>query len=151
MKSIRISTFCCVTSIVMLAMGQALAAAPATAKIAFASSLNVKAKGDSDIYIMNPDGTGRVNLTRHNAKDSEPTWSPSGSNLAPLTENSFGYCASISAIVLGSISVNTRSFGERSCQSAATSTPKISSCELNHACGVKSAVLGVSISGLSAQ
>ena len=58
-----------------------LAAAPATAKIVFASSLNVKAKGGSDIYIMNPDGTGRVNLTRHNAKDSEPTWSPSGRHI----------------------------------------------------------------------
>lgn len=30
---------------------------------------------------MNPDGTGRVNLTRHNAKDSEPTWSPSGRHI----------------------------------------------------------------------
>ena len=81
MKSIRIFIFCCATSIVMLAMDQALAAAPATAKIVFASSLNVKAKGGSDIYIMNPDGTGRVNLTKHNAKDSEPAWSPSGRHI----------------------------------------------------------------------
>ena len=81
MESIRIFILCCVISIVMLAMDQALAAAPATAKIVFASNLNVKAKGGSDIYIMNPDGTGRVNLTRHNAKDSEPTWSPSGRHI----------------------------------------------------------------------
>lgn len=81
MKSIRIFILCCVTSIVMLAMSQALAKAPATAKIVFASNLNVKAKGGSDIYIMNPDGTERVNLTRHNAKDSEPTWSPSGRHI----------------------------------------------------------------------
>ena len=81
MRSIRIFILCCVTLIVMLAMVQALVAAPATAKIAFASSLNVKAKGGSDIYIMNPDGTGRVNLTRHNAKDSEPAWSPSGRHI----------------------------------------------------------------------
>ena len=65
----------------MLAMDQALAAAPPTAKIVFASSLNVKVKDQSDIYIMNPDGTGRVNLTRHDAKDSEPTWSPSGRHI----------------------------------------------------------------------
>ena len=65
----------------MLAMVQALAAAPATAKIVFTSNLNVKVKDKSDIYIMNPDGTGRVNLTRHNAKDSEPTWSPSGRHI----------------------------------------------------------------------
>ena len=58
-----------------------LAAAPATAKIVFASSLNVKAKGGSDIYIMNPDGSDRINLTRHDAADSEPTWSPSGRHI----------------------------------------------------------------------
>ena len=81
MKSVRIFIFCCVISMVMLVIGQALAAAPATAKIVFASSLNVKVKDKSDIYIMNPDGTGRVNLTRHNAKDSEPTWSPSGRHI----------------------------------------------------------------------
>ncbi len=81
MRSIRIFILCCVTLIVMLAMGQALAAAPATAKIAFESNLNVKVKDKSDIYIMNPDGTGRVNLTRHNAKDSEPAWSPSGRHI----------------------------------------------------------------------
>ncbi|MDE0397782.1 MAG: hypothetical protein OXL96_08275 [Candidatus Poribacteria bacterium] len=81
MKNIRIFIFSCATSIVMLAIGQALAAAPATAKIVFASNLNVKVKDKSDIYIMNPDGTGRVNLTHHNAKDSEPTWSPSGRHI----------------------------------------------------------------------
>ena len=58
-----------------------LADAPATAKIVFALSLNVKAKGGSDIYIMNPDGSGRINLTRHDAQDSEPTWSPSGKHI----------------------------------------------------------------------
>lgn len=81
MRSIRIFILCCVTLIVMLAMVQVLAAAPATAKIAFESNLNVKVKDKSDIYIMNPDGTGRVNLTRHNAKDSEPAWSPSGRHI----------------------------------------------------------------------
>ena len=55
--------------------------APATAKIVFASNLNVKAKGGSDIYIMNPDWSGRINLTRHDAQDSEPTWSPSGKHI----------------------------------------------------------------------
>ena len=81
MRSIRIFILCCATLIGMLAMVQALAAAPATAKIVFTSNLNVKVKDKSDIYIMNPDGTGRVNLTRHNAKDSEPTWSPSGRHI----------------------------------------------------------------------
>ena len=81
MKSLCVFIFCCVTSIVMLAMDQALAEAPPTAKIVFSSSLNAKVKGGNDICIMNPDGTGRVNLTRHNANDSEPTWSPSGRHI----------------------------------------------------------------------
>ena len=55
--------------------------APATAKIVFTSNLNVKAKDGTDIYIMNPDGSRRINLTRHKANDSEPTWSPSGRHI----------------------------------------------------------------------
>ena len=79
MKNICLFVFVCLSlSLVFNPVLQIWAKAPATAKIVFASTLNVKAKGGSDIYIMNPDGTGRVNLTRHNAKDSEPTWSPSG-------------------------------------------------------------------------
>ena len=81
MKSMRIFILCCVPLVVMLAMDQALAAAPATAKIVFGSSLNVKVKNKRDIYIMNPDGTGRINLSGHNSKDSEPTWSPSGRHI----------------------------------------------------------------------
>ncbi len=81
MKSIRVFIFYFMISVVLLAIGQVLAEAPATAKIVFASRLNVKVKDKSDIYIMNPDGTGRINLTRHNAKDSEPTWSPSGRHI----------------------------------------------------------------------
>ena len=41
----------------------ALAVAPATAKIAFTSNR----EGNSEIYIMNPDGSEQVNLTRHRA------------------------------------------------------------------------------------
>lgn len=75
----------------------------------------------------------------------------STSNLAPLTENSLGYCASISAMVSASISVNTRSSEERSWDSSATSTPNIASRETNHACGVTSAVSEAGTSGLKAQ
>ena len=74
--------FCCLNLILTsIYVGQIHAQAPKTAKIVFASNLNVKAKDGSNIYIMNPDGTGRVNLTRHNAEDSEPTWSPSGRHI----------------------------------------------------------------------
>ena len=79
MKIKRFFILCCFSLILaFIYAGQIHAQAPKTAKIVFASNLNVKAKGGGDIYIMNPDGTGRVNLTRGNANDSEPTWSPSG-------------------------------------------------------------------------
>lgn len=82
MKIKHFFVLCCFSLILAsIYVGQMHAQAPTTAKIAFASNLNVKAKDKSDIYIMNPDGTGRINLTRHNAKDSEPTWSPSGRHI----------------------------------------------------------------------
>ena len=82
MKIKRFFVLCCFSLILaFIYAGQIHAQAPKTAKIVFASNLNVKAKDGSDIYIMNPDGTGRVNLTRHNAKDSEPAWSPSGRHI----------------------------------------------------------------------
>ena len=77
MKSIRIFIFCCVISVVMLAMGQVLAKAPTSGKIVFTSTRD----GNSEIYIMNPDGSDQVNLSRDNAEDSEPVWSPNGEQI----------------------------------------------------------------------
>ena len=57
------------------------ARAPETAKIVYTSEPNVKLKGNRDIYIMNPDGTGQINLTRHPAYDSHPAWSPTGEKI----------------------------------------------------------------------
>ena len=37
---------------------------------------------DSDVYLINPDGTGLVNLTNGAGDDDDPTWSPDGSRLA---------------------------------------------------------------------
>ena len=45
-----------------------------SAKVAFASD----EAGDMDIYVMNADGTERVNITNRDAKDMDPTWSPDG-------------------------------------------------------------------------
>ena len=59
----------------------AFAKAPETAKIVYTSEPNVKLKSNRDIYIMNPDGTGQVNLTRHPAADSQPAWSPTGEKI----------------------------------------------------------------------
>lgn len=55
----------------------ALAAAPATAKIVFTS----KRGGNSEIYIMNPDGSEQANLTQHRASDFHPVWAPTGNQI----------------------------------------------------------------------
>ena len=54
-----------------------LAKAPETAKIAFRSMRD----GNSEIYIMNPDGSDQINLTQHRAQDIAPVWSPSGKQI----------------------------------------------------------------------
>ena len=43
-------------------------------KIAFASERD----GNSEIYLMNADGSGQRNLTRNLAYDGDPAWSPDG-------------------------------------------------------------------------
>ena len=55
----------------------AWAEVPETAKIAFMS----KRDGNSEIYIMNPDGSEQVNLTQHPAADYTPAWSPNGKQI----------------------------------------------------------------------
>ncbi len=47
-------------------------------RIAFAS----RRGGDSDIYVMNADGTGTMRLTSTKENDSHPTWSPDGTEIA---------------------------------------------------------------------
>ncbi len=51
---------------------------PPTGRIAFASDRD----GNAEIYIMNADGSGAVNVSNSAAQDFEPTWSPDGSQLA---------------------------------------------------------------------
>ena len=54
-----------------------LAQAPTTPKILFTSLRD----GNSEIYIMNPDGSEQVNLTQHPAIDQHPVWSPIGEQI----------------------------------------------------------------------
>ncbi|MYC75504.1 hypothetical protein F4X10_07040 [Candidatus Poribacteria bacterium] len=55
-----------------------LAQAPQTPKIAFSLIDN---KQNSEIYLMNPDGSEQVNLTNHRADDISPVWSPTGEQI----------------------------------------------------------------------
>ena len=49
-------------------------------KIAFTSDRD--GATNTEIYAMNPDGSGQTNLTHNPAHDSEPAWSPDGSKIA---------------------------------------------------------------------
>ena len=46
-------------------------------KIAFASERD----GNSEIYLMNADGSGQRSLTRNLAYDGDPAWSPDGQKI----------------------------------------------------------------------
>jgi TolB protein len=39
-------------------------------------------EGDYEIFTINPDGTGLVQLTHNSARDSDPAWSPDGKSIA---------------------------------------------------------------------
>ncbi|MFP5352652.1 MAG: hypothetical protein ACLGIB_08830 [Actinomycetota bacterium] len=51
---------------------------PDGTKIAFESSRD----GDAEIYVMAPDGTGLVQVTRNEVNDFSPVWSPDGTRIA---------------------------------------------------------------------
>ena len=70
-----------VVGVVVAALGSGAAMAAfsgANGKIVFVSN---RAQGISDIYSANPDGSGRVNLTRHPADYRGPRWSADGKRI----------------------------------------------------------------------
>jgi TolB protein len=46
--------------------------------------------GNEDVYVMNADGTNVRRLTNHPASDSSPTWSPSGLQIAFVSDRAGG-------------------------------------------------------------
>ena len=76
MKITSFILLCCLNLVFMHA-GQVHAQAPRTEKIAFSSNRD----GNWEIYIMNPDGSQQERLTRHNAGDFSPVWSPTGEHI----------------------------------------------------------------------
>ena len=77
MKLIRFFLFFGVSLVVLSSVIPVSAEAQTGSKIVFASNRD----GNSEIYIMNPDGSGQMNLTRHRENDYSPVWSPTGKQI----------------------------------------------------------------------
>ena len=78
MKIKSLFLFCCLNLVfAFIYAGQVHAQAPKTAKIAFISNRD----GNWEIYQMNPNGSRQERLTRNNAKDHSPVWSPNGEQI----------------------------------------------------------------------
>ena len=70
------------TGLAQAAGGVAAATVPGeNGKIAFVRELD----GNSDIFVMDADGSNQVNLTNHPAGDFAPAWSPDGRRIAFTT------------------------------------------------------------------
>lgn len=78
MKITRLFVLCSLSFALVLASVYPLSArAPKTEKITFSSNRD----GNWEIYVMNPDGSDQVNLTRHKAADYSAVWSPTGEHI----------------------------------------------------------------------
>ncbi len=78
MKIVHFFLFCSISfALTFASIYPIFANAPKTEKIAFTSNRD----GNNEIYIMDPDGTAQINLTKHKASDAQPAWSPTGEQI----------------------------------------------------------------------
>ena len=85
MKKIRSLVFAIIAILVLnLGVCPLFAQAPTTPKILFTSLRD----GNSEVYIMNPDGSEQVNLTQHPAIDQQAIWSPTGEQILFVSNRS---------------------------------------------------------------
>ena len=78
MKITSLFLFCCLNLVIaFIYAGYLHAQAPKTEKIAFSSNRD----GNWEIYLMNPNGSRQERLTRNNALDHSPVWSPNGEQI----------------------------------------------------------------------
>lgn len=83
MKRLYFYFLCWTTpTLLCLSVCSVSAEAPKRAKIVFTSI----GDGNVEIYIMNADGSEQVRLTNHPGDDFDPTWSPTGEQIAFVSE-----------------------------------------------------------------
>ena len=72
------------TNLTALGLGGAHFAnwSPDGEKVVFNSFFNGGVDGPREIYVVNADGTGLINLTNHASDDTRPDWSPDGTLIA---------------------------------------------------------------------
>jgi Tol biopolymer transport system component len=85
MPGVRLLLLALSLVVVTTQLDDARATVPGTnGKIAFARF----EAGDQEIYTMNSDGSGKVNVTNHTSFDQQPDWSPDGTRIAFVSDRS---------------------------------------------------------------
>ncbi|MBA3873056.1 MAG: PD40 domain-containing protein [Anaerolineae bacterium] len=90
----------------MKSNAQVMALVSTSPRIIF-DSYDVAGTGDSDIFMVNPDGTGLVNLTMNPAYDQMPSWSPDGTQIAFISSRNGGNQLYIMDVATRTINWNT--------------------------------------------